>query len=200
MTLTFADLMGLARQSLGDPRGVMRQVLALPLSTVERWQALVLAVALSAIAGEVVAILLGVGPDAVEGTPMAALFGSPLRLAAGQVVLFSAIAWALARMGRVMGGHGDLGDLLSATFLLQFLLLLLQLVQIVLVMALPPLAGIVGLVGFFLFFWWFANFVLEAHGFTSLLKSLLLVVVTLVTVAVGLSFILTLLGVRLPGA
>jgi hypothetical protein len=199
MTLTFADLMGLARQSLGDPRGVMRQVLALPLSTAERWQVLVVAVALSAIAGEVVAILLGIGPDTVEGTPMSALFGSPLRLAAGQVVLFTALAWALAGLGRRMGGQGDLGAMLAATGLLLFLLLLLQLVQIMLVIALPPLGGIVTLAGFFLFFWWYSNFITEAHGFSSVLMSLLLLVVTLVTVAMGLSFLLTLIGVRLPG-
>jgi hypothetical protein len=199
MTLTFADLMGLARQSLGDPRGVMRQVLRLPLSTAERWQALILAVALSAIAGEIVAILLGVGPDTVEGSPMAALFGSPLRLAAGQIVLFTAFAWFLAGLGARMGGRGDFGGMLMATCLLQFLLLLVQLIQVVLVLALPPLATIVGLVGFFLFFWWFANFVAEVHGFASLLKSLLLLLVTLVTVAVGLTFVLSMLGITLPG-
>ncbi|MCU0905949.1 MAG: YIP1 family protein [Rhodobacteraceae bacterium] len=199
MTLTFADLMGLARQSLGNPRGVMRQVLALPLTTVERWQMLVLAVALSAIAGEIVAILLGVGPDSLDGSPMAALFGSPLRLAAGQVVMFTAFAWFLAGLGARMGGRGDFGDMLMATCLLQFLLLLVQLIQVVLVMALPPLASIVGLVGFFLFFWWFANFIAEVHGYTSLLKSLLLLLVTLVTVAVGLTFVLSLLGVTVPG-
>jgi hypothetical protein len=197
MTLTFADLIGLARQSLGDPRGVMRQVLGWPLSTIERWQALVLAVVLSAIAGEMVAMMLGVGPG--PESPMAALFGSPLKLALGQIVLFSAFAYTLAGLGRRMGGRGDFGDMLMAACLLQFLLLLLQIIQIVLVLALPPLAAVVGLVGFFLFFWWFSNFVAEVHGFTSLLKSFLLLLVTLVTVAVGLSFALRLIGVTLPG-
>jgi len=200
MTLTLTDLMGLARESLGNPRGVMRAVLGWPLTTFERWQALVLTVALSAIAGEIVAMLAGVGPDTVEGTPMAALFGSPLRLAAGQILLFTAFAWFLSGLGARMGGHGRYGDMLMATCLLQFLLLLVQLIQVALVIALPPLGGIVGLIGFFLFFWWFANFVAEVHGFTSLLKSLLLLLVTLVTVAVGFTFVLSLLGITLPGA
>ena len=197
MTLTLAEMMGLARQSLGDPRGVMRQVLSWPLSTAERWQALILAVVLSAIAGEMVAMILGVdpGPD----SPLAALSGSPLWLAAGQILLFSAFAYTLAGLGRRMGGRGGFGDMLMATCLLQFLLLLLQIIQIFLVLALPPLAGIVGLIGLILFFWWFSNFVAEVHGFASLLKSFLLLLVTLVTVAVGLSFALSFIGVKLPG-
>lgn len=199
MTLTFADLLGLARESLGNPRGVMRTVLSWPLTTIDRWLMLVLAVCLSAIAGEIVAILVGVGPDQVEGTPVAALFGSPLRLAAGQIALFTAFAWFLAGLGARMGGKGDFGDMLMATCLLQFLLLLVQLIQVVLVLALPPLGGIVGLIGFFLFFWWFTSFISEVHGFASLLKSLLLLLVTLVTVAVGLTFVLSLLGITVPG-
>ncbi len=197
MTLTLADLIGLARQSLGDPRGVMRRVLGWPLSAAERWQALVLAVVLSAVAGELVAMLLGVGPG--PDSPMAALFGSPLRLALGQIVLFTTFAYALAGFGRRMGGQGDVSDMLMATCLLQFLLLVLQIIQIVLVLALPPLAGVVGLAGFFLFFWWFSSFVAEVHGFASLLKAFLLLLVTLVTVAAGLSFALSLIGVTLPG-
>jgi hypothetical protein len=61
-------------------------------------------------------------------------------------------------------------------------------------------AGIGGIAALALFLWLFVNFVAVLHGFPSLLLVFVGIVVSAFAVVFGLSLILALIGVTVPGA
>lgn len=193
MDTSLAALLGLARETVVDPRAGARRIILARVPMNARWLALALVVVLTVIFSQI-SVALMMGPSSMMGVPAAGPAGSIL-LQAG-VLLF--IAVAIHQVGRMMGGLGSFPDAMLLTACLQGLMILVQVVQIVALMLLPPLAGIVGLMGFGVFLWVLTGFVAELHGFRSLLGVFGMIIFTAVTLAFLIALLLAMSGVAPP--
>src|SRR6056297_1225374 len=187
---------GLIRQTLSDPKGAARRIIALDLPAPALWQALALVVALSAIAAQVSSFLLSPPGLAPGESPMLLPFvSSPLVVALIQGGILVVMVFAIHWIGRSFGGVGRLEDALGAVVWLQFLLVCLQAVQLVIGFVSPALSGLVGLAGILFFFWLLTQFVMAVHGFESAAMVFVMIVVSILGITFALSLVLTLIGV-----
>lgn len=193
--MTGGDLVRLAFSSISDPRGGMQRVMSLGLDRAQAWQALLVVVIASTLLGQ--ATTLFVPP---EGALTGPFMNAPLLATFVQLSLLVLAVFAVYWIGRAMGGTGDFEGAILSIAWLQFILVLLQCAQILALAVLPPLAGWLGILGLGLFFWLITNFTAALHGFTQLGKVFLMVLVSLVGIAFGLSLILSLIGIAAPGA
>ncbi len=183
-------LVDLARETLADPRGAARRILALRLDGSTLLQAAALIVALNA-------AVFGLSNMTAPPPPnmaLPAMVTSPLAFAlvlGGGLLL---TVWALTQVGRMLGGQGGFADLLALLVWLQSLRLAVQVALLVLVPLLPAIAGIVVLVASVWGLWILLCFVDEAHGFGSLPRAAGTTVLAFVAMALGLSFLLALFG------
>lgn len=178
-------LWALAKQTITEPRAAARDVLAMNLPMQTRWMALVLASVLSALLLHVSLTLLPVAEQQM-------LFGvpSPLQSALVQGGLLIAMAVLVHQVGRWRGGKGNFADALVLIVWWQTFLLGFQLVQIVALLVLPAATNLLGLAGLVLVFWLLTSFIAELHGFSSLAKVLIGIIVTLIGVSILLSMLM----------
>jgi len=167
----------------------------LNLSRDELWVALGAVTLLGVLMAELMLRMLIGG----ELQPMFTFGTQPLVTALIQLGVLAVLVLAVHWGGRMLGGKGTMSDAILAVVWLQFIMALLQAAQLIAVVILPPIAGLLGIAGLGLFFWLLTGFVAELHGFRSRGKVFLGVLLALIAVAVALVFILTLIGVTLPG-
>ncbi|QYK40379.1 MAG: YIP1 family protein [Paracoccaceae bacterium] len=190
MDVTLSSLLTMARDSVSDPRGGARRVMAVGLPLRDAWSALML----MAVASAVLTHLGYLASPPMAQDFLAEAMSSPIRTAILQWVVMGVGAWAMYWFGAARGGHGTLPQAVSLAAWLQFILLVLQVVQLVAQVILPPLAGIIGIAGVVLFFWLLTNFVAEMHGFRSLpltflgVLAAMVVLVMIMAIAFGLLF------------
>lgn len=152
----------------------------------------VLALLLTAILGA----LLSATTWAVLGTPedgtsaMAEVFDRPFLLAGIQVFVQGAAAWLAWAVGRFFGGTGTLPQACALMAWVEWVLVLVQVAQLLLLLAVPPLAEATSPLALVLFFWLMASFVAELHGFPTLWKVLLGIILTAAALGVAVVFIL----------
>jgi len=156
-------IMGLARQTLEDPRAGARAVLALGVPLPARTAGLLLVAIASAMLVHLGFLLVPPSDDPVAGF-MAA---SPIRTAVMQWVIFAGTVLMVHGVGRACGGRGTLPDALLIVVWLQVMLLGMQLLQFVALLISPFIGALVGLGAFAMFFWLLSSFVAELHGFQS---------------------------------
>jgi hypothetical protein len=196
MSVTLSDLMRLAYETVRAPREGAQRVMGAPMSRNDRWLALTLTVIVSVILGK-----LNQFAAPVEGNPlMQSFLGNPLAMALIQFSLLVITVYAVYWIGRATGGQGSFEDSILLIAWMQFIMICLQVMQTVALFLVPPLADLIGLMGLVLFFWLLTNFVAELHGFDSLGKVFLMILVSIVGIAFGLSLILSLIGIAVPGA
>ncbi len=159
MDLSLGALLSMVRDTLSDPRGMARRVMAVDLSLRDRWMALAFTAVASTVLFHVSLTLL----PADVARPLV----PPLATLAAQGGLMVAAVFLIWRIGAVRGGRGSLPEAVSLIAWLQFVLLTLQVVQIIAEVILPPLAVFLGLAGMVLFLWLLTLFVAELHGFRS---------------------------------
>lgn len=188
--LKMRDLLSMARDSISDPQGTTRRVLALPYATAAWWQALVLLAVLSVLLTQFMTQLIGLPVDPVLGM----FSDQPVVMVGVQVVLGVAMVQVMYRVGALFGGQGTLDAALRVTVWLHFVMLGLQIVQTLIILVLPGMAGIAGLVIILINMWLLTNFVAAVHGFRSLLAVFVMVIVTFFVVSFVLLFLLGLLG------
>lgn len=196
MSLTLNDLLRLAMESVRDPREGARRVTETGLPRDARWQALLLVVVVSVLLGQFSAVIAPGGADVL----MAPFLANPLATALVQLGLVAIMVYAVYWIGRAMGGTGSFEDTILLIAWMQFIMICVQVVQTVALILIPPVASLIGLLGLGLFFWLLTNFVAELHGFESLGKVFLMILVSIVGIAFGLSLILSLIGIAVPGA
>src|SRR5690606_16023535 len=97
--------------------------------------------------------------------------------------------------GQAMGGTGTLSETAILIVFLQFVLLLAQVLELFLWIAAPPLAGVFVILVAAVAFWININFIDVLHGYGSLLKSLGLVVLVSLGIALVVILLLGLAGV-----
>ncbi|MBK5934265.1 Yip1-like protein [Rhodovulum imhoffii] len=188
-------LLGLARDTVSNPREGAGRVLAMPLREGQLWQALALIVVLS--------VLLTQAGDMLVPAPVDPLLPvfmqNPLLTATIQGALLVVMVFAIYWIGRGFGGRGGFGGALRLTVLLQFIMVCLQVVQTVALIVLPPVAGLIGILGIGLFFWLLSHFVTVLHGFRSPLKVFFMILLSMAGIVFGLSLVLSLLGMTFSG-
>lgn len=150
-------------ETLRDPQGVARRLIAADLPVQARWMAAAL-VAVLAVIG--LKLALWIAPEA-EPTVFTALgdprFGLPVQFTS---VLLLSIVMVIA--GRVQGGAGQFLDALVLVTWIEFLMLAAQVLQIFSLLILPPLSMMISIASLVLFFWLMVQFTAALHGLTAL--------------------------------
>lgn len=196
MPNTLPSLIALARETVSDPRGGAQRILALGLPEGVLWQGLVAVVAISVLLTQLGEFLV---PTPVD--PLLPVFrANPLLTAAIQGGLLVVTVYAIYGIGRTFGGRGGFAGALALTVWLQFLMVCLQIFQTLFLVILPPVAGLVGLFGIGFFFWLLSHFVTVLHGFSSVFKTFLAILASMVAIVFGMSLVMSLLGITFGGA
>lgn len=185
MELSLPVLSALLRDTLTDPRGVARRLMAMGLPMPARWMALALIAALSSLLAHLTLAMLTAGQGDVQ-----AILPGPVPFAALQCGVLVVTAGLVHHLGRWRGGRGRFADALLLVVWLQFVLLCLQLLQLLSALVLPPLANIIGILGMGLFFWLLTCFVAELHGFPVLGRVFLAIVLVFFALAIVLAMFL----------
>lgn len=194
MTLTLAELVRRAIDSVKDPRGGARAVMALALPRTARWEALIAVVIVSVLLAHVTAFL-SPGGDMM----MAPMLRNPLASTTIQLGLMVIMVFAVFLIGRALGGGGSLDDTILLMAWMQWILVGLQVVQTLALLVIPPLGGLIVLAGMGLFFWLLTNFVAELHGFRSLGRVFMMIMLSMVGLAILMSIVLSMIGVQVVG-
>jgi len=184
-------LVDLTRQSLRDPQGAARRLIALDPPMEARWLALLLVSVLAVL--ETRLALLGMSADDYGG--VFGIVANPWLGVPAQALSLLTIAVAITWMGRLFGGRGTFPDALLLVAWLEFLLTLAQAVQMVVMIALPPLGALVALGVMGAFLWLMAQFIATLHGFRSLLKVFLGMGVGFASIVVFLALLFAALGI-----
>lgn len=191
--MTIDGFARLAMATFSQPAAVARAIIAMRLPREAAWLGLALVTVLSV-------LLVGLMNALVPPPEGAALIEvTPLTYAlilGGSLVI---TIFALHLTGQMLGGNGELLDLLALVVWLQMLMLGLQVVQAAIVLLAPLLGGLFMIVTVALSLWVLVNFVNEAHGFDSLGRAVLTLVAALIGVGVGLSVLLGLIGAGVTG-
>jgi hypothetical protein len=190
MDWNLPNLLSALRYSLQSPRDAIRQVIDSDPPMTARWIALLLV----AIASTFLMLLsLSLVPSDELPSALVWAMGSPLSLAAIHVVMLFVSVYLLFRIGRFWNGRGSFADSLTVLIWFQIIMLAVQAVQLALLALLPPFAPAAYFAGLVLFFWLMTNFVAELHGFASLIKTFLGILVALAVLTVLFAFGLALL-------
>jgi len=195
MMPSLATLFGKAWASLAEPRVVARWVMSFDMPRLARWEVLFLVVVLSAIFARVT-VLLVARPQAIV---FSEILSNPWVTGLIQLSVLVIAVFTIFWVGRAMGGRGRFGSAILLVAWLQFCMVCLQLVQLGFMFLFPPVASLIGFAGLAVFFWLLTNFVAELHGFQSLPQVFLMIIVSLVGMVFGISLILSIIGVTIPG-
>ncbi|WP_099824062.1 Yip1 family protein [Oceaniglobus indicus] len=193
--MSLSVLLPMAAQTFRTPADVARRLMDMNLSRAVLWQALTLVVVISILLAEATNFIMLSAVDVPEGVFVI----PPLTMGLIQLSLLIAMVFAIFWVGRAMGGTGRFQDGLVAVVWLQFIMVCLQVVQTVSMLILPAIAWLVGIFGLVAFLWLLTHFIATVHGFTSLGKVFAMIIATSFGAAFGLSLLLTLVGVTIPG-
>lgn len=192
--LSIPNLLRLVIETLRSPRETFASLNRLDLPRDALWMALLLTVLISMIFGTALSIAIGPPEQVAEDAPELAV-PNPFFLGLAQMAILSVSVVLIDRVGRLMGGSGGFSGAILAVAWLQFVLTCFQIVQSLLMLAAPALGVPLFAAGLVVFFWLLTCFVTELHGFSSLGRVFGMIVFVMIGLALGLSLILTLLGV-----
>ncbi|MFN3641878.1 MAG: YIP1 family protein [Gemmobacter sp.] len=193
MDLTLPTLAALVRETLRDPRGTARRLMALDLPPQASWLGAAVIAALSAILAH---LTFGV-MAARQGGP--ANLPAPVMTAAFQYAVMVMTVLGVHHIGRRFGGRGGFADALLLVVWLQFILVCVQGAQLVALLVLPPVADILSVAGLVLFLWLLTAFVAELHGFASMGRVLGGVIASLFGLALVMAIFLSVILGGPPG-
>ncbi len=191
---SLGGLTSLAVRTVKEPRPVLAELRAMNLPREVLWQALAAVVLVSVIMAELVNMVLASTMGGPAGQPIV----GPLAFVGIQFAILLLSVLLIDRVGRMMGGTGDLDGAIVAVTWLQVVMVCLQVVQSLLLLLVPFVAALVVIGGIALFLFLLTAFVTELHGFRSTGRVFAMILFVLMGVALGLSFVLTLAGVTVP--
>lgn len=191
--MTVEGFLRLAAETVKDPQAVARLLIGISLPRETLWMALALMCILSTLAVSAANILV---PPPVD---LPAAMANPFLFAAfligGSVLTLHALVWT----GRAAGGKGQMGDILILMVWLQALRAAVQAAQLPLILISPFLAGLLAVAASLLGIWITVGFIAAAHQFDTLLKAVGVLFMALLGIALGLAFLLSLIGVSSYG-
>ena len=182
--------------SLRQPGAAARHVIAMQVPRDTLWTVLVLAAALNAILSWAIqAITPPLPPEYAEnGIILPAFMDSPVLVfvfsAAGMVLMIHLLHW----VGAMLGGTGQLGDMLASIAWMHILRVMVQSVMLVLLLVAPPMASLFALVVIVMSIWIMLHFINEGANLGSIPKTIGLLAIVFVGFVFGLSLILTVTG------
>jgi len=181
-------------ETMRTPDSAARSVLKTKIARSELWMGLVAASALNAV---ITGLTITIVP--LPGN-WPTLFNSPIAyfimVVGGLVLLAHILTWA----GRAIGGKGSLDDMLKLMVWMQFVRVVLQAVGLCLMLMIPLVAAIFSLITGLWSVWILMNFVKVGHKLATLMTALMVIFVTFLGMVIGLSVLLTLIGVGTIGA
>jgi hypothetical protein len=194
MTFQPEQMLRLCWQGLTSPKEGANAVLALGVPRAALWPMAGLVAVIVAALMLVQGMILGPpGVPLGDGT-VQPVEVEPLFLAAMIYLFVMGYAWAIATLGRRLGGTGTFEESLVLGIFLQMIMIGFQLAELAALVVVPPLAGAVAIGGFFVGLWLNLQFVDVLHGFGSLLKSFMLMIAVSAAFAIGLMVLITLFG------
>ena len=182
------DLTRLTLDTPRDPKSVAEYLLGLGLLRPQIISLFAVSVCLSVISLFVSNVSMNgdnpfvivVGPGLVMG---------PLPVAIMIFVMTLVSALASSRIGRMFGGQGDFNALLIVMSWLQWMQFVFQMLSTLLSFVSIALSGLASLVIFVLTLWIFVAMVDRAHGFESVLKSIVTIVLGSTVAGVSVGFV-----------
>ncbi len=198
MTPVAADLNRLLRLmilSVTSPRDAAGVLMATNLSRAILWQSLVLVTVLSVL---LVALTQGPMPELPVGatTPISVTpYAYAVILGSSLVMLVFAVHFT----GQALGGTGDFGSTLILVIWIEVLGMALRMIQTIVLLVNPYVASLFSVLGFGLLCWVLLSFVNALHRFDSMWKALFTLVLAVIGISIGITLILTLIGVSLSG-
>lgn len=196
--MTFDFLRDLTRQTLFAPRAAASRILALDLRVEWLWMALVLMSILNAVAYTgAMAVNPPSDPTAAQMVPAA--FQSPVLFTIFLCGALAITVMVLTWIGQVMGGQGQVRDVLSLIVWMQVLRLMVQLLLLVLMLSIPFLGAILVLAASIWGLVILVCFIDRAHGFDNLAKAAGVLIACIFAMVVGLSALLGVLAAAIMG-
>ncbi|MDT8329094.1 MAG: Yip1 family protein [Roseovarius sp.] len=196
--MTQAGFKALLVQTLFAPRSAAGVLIALNLPQRWLWTALALMSVLNSIVYSVT-LRLTATSDPMATAMMPPAFHSPVLFT---IFLFGALAITVVTLywiGQRFGGKAQLTDVLVLICWLQVLRLILQLVVAILVIMAPVLGAMVIFIASLWGIYILIGFVDAAHRFDNMFKAAMVIVLAMVAMAVGLSILLSMIGVAVMG-
>jgi hypothetical protein len=189
--VTPRGLLRMLALTLRAPGDAARLLVGLNLSRAVLWQALALVTVVSVLVAALSPVPM---PDAgpVGGAEGEVLTPFAFALVLGVVLVM--VAFALHVTGAALGGTGSLAAALTLVVWLEVLAVAVRIVQGVGVLISPVLGGLVSMGGVAVLFWTLINFINALHGFGSLGKSLLTLLLAVTGISLGTAVILSLVG------
>ena len=185
--MTGADIVELGRMTVSRPRAAARAILDMGFPRSEHWTLFLLTVVLSGLLGQVGILVTPMDVDGPQptGLGVAAVVGGSILLLAATVQV----------VGRWFGGRAEFSDTLLLMIWLQLVLVAFQALQTVALIVAPAFAGLIAIAAMVLMVWALVNFIAELHGFESLGKVFLAMILTLFGLAFVLSLVLGAIGI-----
>ncbi len=180
----------IAVQALKEPREAATTMLSMGVPRQALWPAFLLLVVLSV-------ILMSVS-NATSGPTGAAIF-SPFALVGMSAIAGAASVFAVFRVGQLMGGTGSFEEALLLTVFLQGIIFVGQVIEVFLFFTLTPISSLFSIVLLVLTFWLNLNFIATLHGFSSLGRAFVVLLLASLAVAVVLGIAMQMAGVELVG-
>lgn len=165
------------------PRGIVIEVL-------------VLVTALSAL---VAGVLPGQVPESGGGAAGPMITLAPLIYAALLGASLMLMGLGLQIVGKALGGSGSLDGALTLVVWMEVLALTLRVVQMAAGLIAPPVGVMVSIVGLIVLLWTLLNFINVLHGFRSIGRSFLALLLAVAGISLGLAVILNLIGIGPAG-
>lgn len=183
----------LAILSIRDPKAAAQMIVSWQLPRDVLWTALACVAAINTIMFSLSDML------SPSQTPLPAILHSPFAffviVAGGLVVTVNAIYWT----ARMLGAKGDLGDMLALMIWLQALRAVAQAAVLVLMLVAPALAALLVFATAVLALWLLLNFISVGMRIESIGKSALVLIASSIAVVVGLSLLLSMIGLSALG-
>ncbi len=141
------------------------------------------------------AIVSLLSPPPIEGAVYVTPFTLTILIAGSML----AMAFAIARAGRMLGGTGDFDGALTAVIWLQAVRLTILVAQLGLMIISPTLAFMLGIGVLIAMFWCTIHFVNIVHGFDSLGKSAITSIIAMIGTIFAVVVMMALLGITPSG-
>ena len=182
-------------QSLVAPRAAGARIIALQLPPQALWIALALvSILLTAVFTAIMYSLPLNEAQFAELRQLMPAFESPLVVAIqnwGQTVISILLYhW----IGRILGGRGQLNDMLAVMIWLQTLVLVLVVAIAVFALILPIVAGLLVIFGLFWLIWATVAFIDAAHRFDNIFTAIGVLIIAMIALMVGPLILLSLAG------
>ncbi|NNE88007.1 MAG: YIP1 family protein [Silicimonas sp.] len=185
MTL-FDSLIAQGKRAFREPRQTAADVLALGFPREALAPALMLVV--------VISVLMSAASDMIAPPPVQISY---FRMALLIMIIFTSFSFAIAQIGKMMGGVGSFADSLLLAVFFQAIFIPIQAIQVVLMAFSPELAAVLAF-GIILFgFWINVNFIAALHGFETLGRALGVLILASIAVAFFLVIVTPLLGISI---